>query len=186
MPTNKYELPVEKLRKIVNPEGLGFNSTCDLEKCADIVGQKRAMDALKLGLEISSTGYNIFVTGYVGTGRTTAVKCLLDDLEKDKKTPDDILYVNNFSDPDSPRLIRLSPGKGIKFSKAMDEYIEYLNTKPIKPVKTSWLSHSKNNQQLLHGNSKRNCKLKVLVWCRFYRSGVRNWSILLINSSSAF
>ncbi len=126
MPTNKYELPVEKLRKIVNPEGLGFNSTCDLEKCADIVGQKRAMDALKLGLEISSTGYNIFVTGYVGTGRTTAVKCLLDDLEKDKKTPDDILYVNNFSDPDSPRLIRLSPGKGIKFSKAMDEYIEYL------------------------------------------------------------
>jgi hypothetical protein len=37
MPTNKYELPVEKLRKIVNPEGLGFNSTCDLEKCAVII-----------------------------------------------------------------------------------------------------------------------------------------------------
>ncbi len=126
MPTNQFELPVEKLRKTYNPDQLGFESTCELEQCADIVGQKRAMDALKLGLEISSTGYNIFVTGYVGTGRTTAVKCLLDELEKDKKTPDDILYVNNFSDPDSPRLIRLAPGKGDKYAQAMDEYIEHL------------------------------------------------------------
>jgi len=126
MSISQYEVAIEKLRKVCKPDDLGFNTTEELEHCTDIVGQKRAVDALKLGLEIASSGYNIFVTGFVGTGRTTTVKCLLDDLEKNKKVPDDILYVNNFSDPDSPKLIRLPAGQGIKFAKVMDELIEYL------------------------------------------------------------
>lgn len=126
MNISQNEVPIEKLRKVCKPDDLGFNTTEELEHCTDIVGQKRAVDALKLGLEIASSGYNIFVTGFVGTGRTTTVKCLLDDLEKNKKVPDDILYVNNFSDPDSPKLIRLPAGQGIKFAKTMDELIKHL------------------------------------------------------------
>ena len=121
-----YAVPIEKLRKVCDPSDLGFNTTEELKVCTEIIGQKRAVNALRLGLEIPSTGYNIFVTGIVGTGRTTTVKCLLDDLEKNKKTPDDILYVNNFTDPDAPCLLRLPAGQGARFAKAMDECLDYL------------------------------------------------------------
>ena len=125
MTLNEKEIPIEKLRKVCNPDSLGFNTTAELKHCTDIVGQKRAVDALRLGLEISSVGYNIFVTGFVGTGRTTTVKCLLDNLEKNKKTPDDLLYVNNFSDPDSPKLVKLPAGRGVQFANVMNELIEH-------------------------------------------------------------
>ncbi|MCI0472465.1 MAG: AAA family ATPase, partial [Ignavibacteria bacterium] len=126
MKTNQFELPVEKLKRFCNPAELGFDSTADLEICHEIVGQERAVNALRLGLEMPSSGYNIFVTGYVGTGRTTTVKCLLSELEKDKKVPDDIIYVNNFTDPDSPILIRLVAGQGNKFQQAMNDLVESL------------------------------------------------------------
>ncbi|MEO0102266.1 MAG: ATP-binding protein, partial [candidate division WOR-3 bacterium] len=94
--------------------------------CEEIVGQDRAVAALRMGLEIESIGYNIYVTGPVGTGRTTTVRCLLEEIEKKKKTPDDKLYVNNFKDPDSPKLIRLPAGKGRRFKKDMEDWIEVL------------------------------------------------------------
>ncbi|MBS4015365.1 MAG: AAA family ATPase, partial [Candidatus Latescibacteria bacterium] len=89
MSLKQFELPVEKLKRLCSPDELGFDTTDELEISHEIVGQERAVNALRLGLEITSSGYNIFVTGYVGTGRTTTVKCLLDELEKDKQVPDD-------------------------------------------------------------------------------------------------
>jgi ATP-dependent Lon protease len=126
MPLKQFELPVEKLKRFCSPDELGFETTDELEICHEIVGQERAVNALRLGLEISSSGYNIFVTGYVGTGRTTTVKCLLDELEKNKKVPDDILYVNNFEDPDAPILVRLPAGRGDEFQRTMNELVDYL------------------------------------------------------------
>jgi len=122
----QFEVPKEKLRWRCDPKSLGFKTTEELAVCTKIVGQRRAVDALRLGLEIESLGYNIFVTGPVGTGRTTTVKCLLDEIEKNKKTPDDKCYVNNFRNPDMPKLIRLPAGEGRKFQKNMDNLIDYL------------------------------------------------------------
>ncbi|MEO0094068.1 MAG: ATP-binding protein, partial [candidate division WOR-3 bacterium] len=122
----QFKVPKEKLRWYCDPELLGFKTTEELKPCARIVGQRRAVDALRMGLEIESLGYNIFVTGPVGTGRTTTVRCLLDEIEKDKKVPDDKCYVNNFRNPDMPRLIRLPAGKGRRFQKDMDNLIDYL------------------------------------------------------------
>ncbi len=126
MGIEQYKVPVEKLRVSFDPDLLGFKTTDEIPLCEEIVGQKRAVEALKMGLEIESIGYNIYVTGPVGTGRTTTVKCLLEEIEKEKKTPDDKLYVNNFKDPDAPRLIRLPAGKGREFKKDMEEFIDYL------------------------------------------------------------
>lgn len=123
---SQFAVPKERLRWRCDPKSLGFKTTEELAVCAKIVGQRRAVDALRLGLEIESLGYNIFVTGPVGTGRTTTVKCLLDDIEKDKKTPDDKCYVNNFRNPDMPKLIRLAAGEARKFQKNMDNLIDYL------------------------------------------------------------
>ncbi len=126
MKEEKYRIPIEKLREDFDPNLLNFNTTDEIPVCEEIIGQERAVQALRMGLEIESLGYNIYVTGLAGTGRTTTVKCLLEEIEEKKKVPDDKLYVNNFKDPDSPRLVRLPAGKGREFKKGMEELIDYL------------------------------------------------------------
>ena len=90
------EVPVEKLHWRCKPESLGFETTDDVHLTTGIIGQRRAVNAIRLGLDIDSTGYNIFVTGLVGTGRKTAIKQLIEEPQRTKRIPDDKLYVNNF------------------------------------------------------------------------------------------
>ena len=120
------ELPVEKLRWRCEPEKIPFVTTDEAEACSEIIGQERALKAIKTGLDIKSMGYNIFITGMVGTGRTTTIKQLLEKLEKEAIAPDDILYVNNFKNPDEPTAILLPAGKGKLFQQAMNKLIEML------------------------------------------------------------
>lgn len=124
--SNFKEVPVEKLRWQCKPDFLGFETTDDIRLTTDIIGQRRAVNALRLGLDIDSFGYNIFITGLVGTGRKTAIKQLIKEPERAKRIPDDKLYVNNFKKPDIPILLRLPAGKGRKFKQDMDELIDYL------------------------------------------------------------
>ncbi len=124
--TQFEELPPENLRLRINPDAIPFATTEECEPCVEIIGQERAIKAIQTGLDIKSLGYNIFITGMVGTGRTTTVKQLLERLEKKEQTPDDILYVNNFKNPDEPTLIMLPGGQGRKFRDAVDSMIEML------------------------------------------------------------
>jgi ATP-dependent Lon protease len=120
---NFEEVPVEKLRWRCDPEKLNFTTTDEVEPCDWIIGQDRAVKAIKLGLDIESIGYNIFVTGFVGTGRLTTIKHLLERLEKREKRPDDKCYVNNFKNPDMPRIMSLPTGEGKLFKKDMENLI---------------------------------------------------------------
>ena len=120
---NFEEVPVEKLRWRCNPESLKLATTDEVEPCDWIIGQDRAVKAIKLGLDIGSIGYNIFVTGFVGTGRLTTIKHLLEKLEKEEKRPDDKCYVNNFKNPDMPRIINLPAGQSNLFKKDMENLI---------------------------------------------------------------
>jgi len=120
------ELPSEKLRWTCPAEKIRFATTNDFEPCEEIIGQQRALKALKTGLDIKTLGYNIFISGMVGTGRTTTIKQLLERLKKGEPIPDDILYVNNFKNPDEPRLIVLPAGKGKQFSEESNSLIERL------------------------------------------------------------
>lgn len=121
--TNFEEVPVEKLRWRCDPENLNFTTTDEVEPCDWIIGQDRAVKAIKLGLDIKSIGYNIFVTGFVGTGRLTTIKHLLERLEKREKRPDDKCYVNNFKNPDMPRIVSLPAGQAKLFKKDMENLI---------------------------------------------------------------
>ncbi len=131
---------------------LKFKTTDDIQvrdKHADdlscnIVGQRRAIEALSLGIEIGTTGYNIFVTGPVGTGRTTTVKQLLEHARTRKRVLDDKCYVNNFKDPDQPRLIRLPPGHGRRFKKRMDDFVEYIVTNIPLQFESDSYQHSRS------------------------------------------
>jgi lon-related putative ATP-dependent protease len=123
----KYpEVPVEKLRWRCSPESLPFETTQEVQACSEVIGQDRALKAIRLGLEVESLGYNIFIVGLVGTGRTTTIKCLLEEIDKTGKIPDDLCFVNNFKDPDQPKVIPLPAGKGKVFKKDMEDFVESL------------------------------------------------------------
>ncbi len=92
------------------------------------VGQERAVAALSLGLEMGSPGYNIFVTGVMGTGRTRTLEALLDDLDQPHRARRDLAYVHNFEEPIRPILVSFPPGRGRAFKSAMHDLIARAKT----------------------------------------------------------
>ncbi len=118
------ELPVGKLRRICDPQSLGCETTEEIEPLETIIGQERAVKALEFGLGIKELGFNIYVAGPPGTGKTTAVQRFLEEVAKDKAVPPDWCYVNNFRDPYRPNALRLPPGKGRKFRKDVKNLVD--------------------------------------------------------------
>jgi len=120
------EVPVEKLRWTCDLAKADFSSTNDLKPCNKILGQERALKALELGLDMEYPGYNLFITGKSGTGRSTTIKKLLKDRKREKIIFDDKCYVYNFKDPDMPRAISLPAGQGNQFKKDMENLVNTL------------------------------------------------------------
>jgi ATP-dependent Lon protease len=126
---NNYKtVPVEKLRWKCDSDCIKSGLSEVTTVCPDVIGQKRGVEALRLGFDIESKGYNIFVNGLPGTGRKTAIRCLLGETQRISRIPDDKLYVNNFKNVDMPILIRLKAGEGRKFKKDMGQLVEFLET----------------------------------------------------------
>jgi len=136
--TSFKELPFDKLRWRLDPEKIPFQNSDQCQISDEIIGQERALKAIQTGLEIKNLGYNIFVTGMVGTGRTTTIKQLLEKLEKGEKAPEDILYVNNFKAPDEPMLIKMPAGKGKLFRQSMEHLIKMLATSIPELLKSKY------------------------------------------------
>ena len=121
------EVPLKNLRWQCPPEYLPFETSDEIEPLKGIIGQKRAEEAIKLGLEMKSDGYNIFVTGLTGADRISTIQQLLEQTKKlDVPPPEDICCVHNFKDPDAPKIINLSGGKGVALKKDISEFIESL------------------------------------------------------------
>ncbi len=118
------ELPFEKLRRKVEPAGMHCETTKDLTPLEGIIGQERAVRALKFGLDIKERGFNIYVAGLSGTGRKTAVKDFLQEIAKAKPVPSDWCYVNNFRDAYKPRAVKLPPGRGKDFQRNMKNFVD--------------------------------------------------------------
>lgn len=109
-----------------------FKTTASLPPLDEIVGQPRAIEAIRLGAELKSTGYNIFVSGLAGTGRLTTVQKILEKLALQEPELYDLCYVNDFQSPDTPRLVRLPKGQGKVFVSSMADAITYLRTRMPK------------------------------------------------------
>ena len=117
------EVPISELRPACDPSVFSFTTTAELEPYVGLIGQERAVEALKFGLAIESQGFNIVVSGVPGTGRTTAIRDYLEAISGTRPPPDEWVYVNNFADPYRPKALRLPPGKGSTFAKAMASMI---------------------------------------------------------------
>ncbi|PID59390.1 MAG: peptidase [Ignavibacteriae bacterium] len=118
------ELKPEELKFTCNSDSLNFETTEKLLPIDNIVGQHRAIKALKLGIDIESAGYNIFITGISGTGKQTTIKKMLNDLLPNKKAKlSDYIYANNFRNPDHPALLVFPAGSGRQFKNDLEETI---------------------------------------------------------------
>lgn len=120
------ELKPEELFNRCDPDFFTFETTADLSKLSGTIGQKRALEAIDFGLELSSKGFNIFALGENGTGKMRTVKALLQEKASKEKSPPDWCYVYNFKDPDVPQAIEMQAGQAVTFKKDMDDLIKVL------------------------------------------------------------
>jgi len=121
---NECRLPVEKLRWTCDPEQFDFATTADLPELVDAVGQERALRSIEFGLGVNDTGFNLYISGQTGTGRTSTIRNLLRQRAKGEPTPDDWVYVYNFKDADSPVSLSLPAGRGSELAADMKELVD--------------------------------------------------------------
>lgn len=117
-------LDITEYRNIYEPEKVHCASTEDMRPMEEIIGQDRALRALKFGLEIREPGFNVYTSGAQGTGRMTAVQSFLDELSKAKPRANDWIYVHNFENQYEPDAISLPAGRGTQFKEDMERFIE--------------------------------------------------------------
>lgn len=122
-------LKPEELKFKCNPENFEFESTRSVSPITEIIGQERALKALKVGVELWSAGYNIFIAGLSGTGKFTTVKTLLESIRPQCPVLKDYAYVNNFCDQDKPVLLVFPSGQASKFKHDLSSTIQYLQSK---------------------------------------------------------
>jgi len=116
-------LPPSALRRLCDPHSLPFETTDELPDLQEVIGQPRAIRALELGAEVSGPGYNTFVLGLPGSGRTTLSREYLERKAANEAVPDDWCYVNNFENPRRPKALRLPAGRALELRKDIQELV---------------------------------------------------------------
>ena len=128
---NKNELNYKDLKMTCNPNVFDFDTTSDLEAIQDGIGQDRGIKALEFGLQVDVKGYNIYIEGPSGVGKTLYTKNYLNKLASKKKVPSDWCYIYNFDNPNEPIAVELPAGQGKEFKEAMEGFIKEIR-KDIK------------------------------------------------------
>lgn len=123
--TSPRELSAEELRFTAKIDP-NFSSTRELSGAKEFVGQERALAALELGLGVSGSGYNIFVSGLTGSAKLETLRSWVAQRAGKAPTPGDRVYVHNFKHPDAPRAIYLEPGQGGRLRQMMQDLVKTL------------------------------------------------------------
>ena len=121
---NKNELNYKDLKMTCDPNIFNFDTTADLESIQDGIGQDRGIKALEFGLQVDVKGYNIYIEGPSGVGKTSYTRNYLRKLALKKKVPSDWCYIYNFENPNEPIAVELPAGQGKEFKEAMDGFIK--------------------------------------------------------------
>ena len=127
--SDNLRIPVEQLRREQDPNAFQFDCTDELVPLVEFIGQERALRSLQFGLGVDKSGYNIFVTGLAGTGKTTAILEHIQRAVEQKRAaaadevPSDWCYLFNFEDPDRPRAVHITPGAGRTLRQQLEELL---------------------------------------------------------------
>lgn len=122
----QYRLYPEDLKSNCSLDKFDFETTKDLEPLRGIIGQERGTKALQFGLMMNKKGYNIYVSGMSGTGRSSFAYSIAEEFCKKRPVPKDWVYVYNFSNNDSPQALSFEAGKGKEFKKDLEGAINDL------------------------------------------------------------
>ena len=124
---NPKELTWQELKYFY--DGPDISPETNMEsKSRELIGQARASEALRFGLQMKDKNYNIYVTGQVGTGRTTFANAYASQIAATRPTPPDLCYVYNFENPKCPKLLTLPAGTGRKLKDCMSDLINRLTS----------------------------------------------------------
>ena len=131
------ELSYTQLKKSCDPASFKFKTTKELEPFTGTIGQARGIKAMEFGLNIDIKGYNLYLEGPTGIGKTIYARNKLEAIAKTKPVPDDWCYVYNFENPNEPIAISLPAKMGKEFTNDMAQFIENIKVE----IKTAF-----NNQ----------------------------------------
>ncbi|HEY1232477.1 MAG TPA: ATP-binding protein [Candidatus Binatia bacterium] len=146
----RFEVSAEKLAWRCNLSFLPFTCTAEMTPLEDFIGQERAIRAIQFGLGVNKPGFNIFVTGLTGTGKTSIIKAFLKKItsqhtmpQTDSPTPEDWCYVYNFNDADRPLALRIRRGWGRLLKVDMDQLVHNLQRDAKKMFDSDEYAHQR-------------------------------------------
>ena len=128
---NKYEVNYRNLKMTCNPNMFDFETTENLKSISTGIGQERGIKALEFGVNVEGKGYNLYIEGPSGVGKTMYTKNYLDKIAPKKKVPQDWCYIYNFQNPNEPIAVSLPAGQGREFKDSMEGFIKEIK-KDIK------------------------------------------------------
>lgn len=114
----------DQLRKVVNPAVFEFETTEEVSELTSVIGQERGMAVMSFGLQVKKQGYNLYVAGIPGTGKTTFTNALIDEIAENDVELFDYCYVHNFENSYKPQMLQLPVGIGKSLQIDMDKLIE--------------------------------------------------------------
>jgi predicted ATP-dependent protease len=144
-----FELKPQDLRRSVDPPTLKSVGLEGMAPIDGVVGQKRAVAALELGLGILDSGFNVYVSGPPGLGKMTAVKAYLEKFARTRPTPTDWCYVNNFEDPYLPGILDLPAGKGRELQQQMKTFLEQVRRDVTRALESE--EYAARKEEVLRG-----------------------------------
>ena len=139
-----------------------------------LIGQARAAEALTLGLIMKKKGYNIYITGPAGAGRTSFAKAFAEKKAKDEATPPDLLYVYNFKNPKCPKILRLPPGLGRTLQEQMNELMDRLANELPKSFSNREFEARKNEIVKIYHDQRDEIIRNITIEAKEQEFGVKN------------
>lgn len=125
-------LSATQLRRETDPASFDFEDTSSVNPSRELIGQQRAVDALDFGLRIRLEGYNIYMSGDAGEGKTRyALECA-QKAARNMPVPEDWIHVHNFDDPGQPKALNMAAGTGRIFKRDMEEFIRVIEQEIVK------------------------------------------------------
>jgi len=150
MATDDLKVPLKNLRWVCDTEQFDFETTDDLPELEDTIGQERALRSIEFSLGMSESGFNLYISGEAGTGRTSSIMNLLKKRAKTEPAPHDWCYVHNFKSPDNPIALALKAGMGSELEKDMAELLTNVRNDIPKALESKDYENQKTAIVLQH------------------------------------
>ena len=154
--SQKNTVRIEDLSIACHTDIFDFNTTDELSPLDSVIGQARAVEAIDFCLNMKTPGYNLFVTGDEGTGKSTILNNIITDFASKEDTPKDICLVNNFEDAFCPVPVYLPPGTAVSFKRLMARFIETLKTQIPQSFEEENFKKQNKKIQEKYNNNKNN------------------------------